>query len=77
MNTELFEVIGDSWVLLERYKNKRNKSKSQINLMGFIAIGHKPNTEIFDFIDMENGYIKTIGGFNQNSTATNIPGIYR
>ncbi len=78
-NTELFEVIGDSsGVTGITIKNKRNKSKSQINLDGvFIAIGHKPNTEIFsDFIDMENGYIKTIGGFNQNSTATNIPGVF-
>ena len=48
---------------------------SNINLQGlFIAIGHKPNTDIFkDYLDMdENGYIKTIPGSSQ----TNIKGVF-
>ena len=78
-NSELIEVNGNpSGVTGITIQNKINKKKSQINLDGvFIAIGHKPNTEIFsNFLKMQNGYIKTIGGFNQNSTATNIPGVF-
>ncbi len=78
-NSELIEVNGNpSGVTGIIIQNKINKKKSQINLDGvFIAIGHKPNTEIFsNFLKMQNGYIKTIGGFNQNSTATNIPGVF-
>ncbi len=78
-NSELFEVNGNSsGVTGITIQNKNNKRRSQINLDGvFIAIGHKPNTEIFsNFLKMKNGYIKTIGGFNQNSTATNIPGVF-
>ena len=43
----------------------------------FIAIGHKPNTDIFaGQLDMENGYIKTLSGLNGNATATNIEGVF-
>ena len=43
----------------------------------FIAIGHKPNTDIFaGQIDMENGYIKTQSGTQGNATATSIEGVF-
>ena len=43
----------------------------------FIAIGHKPNTEIFaGQMDMEGGYIITQGGHRGNATATTVPGVF-
>jgi len=43
----------------------------------FIAIGHKPNTELFiGQLDMNNGYIKTHSGLEGNATATHIPGVF-
>ena len=43
----------------------------------FIAIGHKPNTELFiGQLEMHNGYIKTHSGLQGNATATNIPGVF-
>ena len=43
----------------------------------FIAIGHKPNTDIFsDDLDMVNGYIQVKSGLEGNATATSIPGVF-
>ena len=43
----------------------------------FIAIGHKPNTEIFaGQLDMEDGYIRTSSGLNGNATLTSIEGVF-
>ena len=43
----------------------------------FVAIGHRPNTEIFQGqVDMVNGYIVTRGGLDGNATATSVPGIF-
>ena len=43
----------------------------------FIAIGHKPNTDIFaGQLAMEGGYIVTEGGRNGNATATSVPGVF-
>ena len=43
----------------------------------FIAIGHKPNTDLFkDQLEMENGYLKIVSGSNGNSTETSIPGVF-
>ena len=43
----------------------------------FIAIGHKPNTDLFkDQLEMQNGYLKIISGSNGNSTGTSIPGVF-
>ena len=43
----------------------------------FIAIGHKPNTDLFiNQLDMKNGYIKTFSGLEGNATASAIPGIF-
>lgn len=78
-NSELDEVLGDATgVTGARLKNREDGSKKDIDLMGvFIAIGHKPNTSLFEGqIDMEHGYIKTKGGREANSTMTNIEGVF-
>ncbi len=75
----LDEVLGDkSGVTGMRIKNVNSGATEDISLMGvFIAIGHKPNTDIFaGQLEMENGYIVTQGGRNGNATATSIPGIF-
>ena len=74
-NSEVKEVLGDDAVTgIEMVNNKSNEVSSIILQGLFIAIGHKPNTDIFkDYLDMdENGYIKTIPG----TTQTNIKGVF-
>ena len=74
-NSEVKEVLGDDAVTGIRIFNNISNEISSINLQGlFIAIGHKPNTDIFkEYLDMdENGYIKTIPGSSQ----TNIKGVF-
>ena len=74
-NSEVNEVLGDDAVTGIRIFNNISNEISNINLQGlFIAIGHKPNTDIFkEYLDMdENGYIKTIPGSSQ----TNIKGVF-
>jgi len=75
----LDEVLGDdSGVTGMRIKNNQTGDTKEIPLKGvFIAIGHKPNTDIFvDQLEMENGYIVTQAGRKGNFTATSIPGIF-
>jgi len=75
----LDEVIGDdSGVTGIRIKSTQNDSTTDISVHGlFIAIGHKPNTGIFeDQLDMHNGYIKTKTGLEGNATATSVPGVF-
>ncbi len=75
----LDEVLGDdSGVTGMRLKNVNDGSTKEINVMGvFIAIGHKPNTDIFaGQLDMDGGYIITQMGRNGNATATSIPGVF-
>ncbi|UJP01908.1 MAG: thioredoxin-disulfide reductase [Nitrosomonas sp.] len=79
LNHVLEEVLGDqSGVTGMRIKSTQDNATQTINLQGvFIAIGHKPNTDIFTGqLDMENGYIVTCGGGQGNATATNIPGVF-
>ena len=74
-NTEIDEVIGDQVVEGLRMVNNQTGEKEEIAITGlFIAIGHKPNTEIFKGqLDMdEAGYLITDG----KSTKTNIPGVF-
>ena len=74
-NTEVDEVIGDQVVEGLRMVNNETGEKSEIAITGlFIAIGHKPNTDIFKGqLDMdETGYLITQG----KSTKTNIPGVF-
>jgi thioredoxin reductase len=74
-NTEVDEVLGDTVVEGLRMKNNQTGEKEDIKISGlFIAIGHKPNTDIFKGqIDMDEvGYIKTKG----KTTKTNLPGVF-
>ena len=73
-NSELKEVLGDenlvTGIILD--------SGKEIKLEGvFIAIGHKPNTDIFNNqLDMKNGYIKINSGLNGNATQTSVEGVF-
>ena len=77
-DSELEEVLGDaSGVTGIKLKNKDN-SMSSIDLHGvFIAIGHNPNTEIFDGqLDMNDGYIVIKSGLDGSVTQTSVPGVF-
>ncbi len=74
-NTETEEVLGEEDVTGIRVKNNVSGEVKEIPVTGFfVAIGHKPNTDVFkDFIDMDDaGYIKTIPG----TAKTNVPGVF-
>ena len=78
-NHELIEVKGDgNLVNAIKVRDTKDSSESEVPLSGlFIAIGHKPNTDLFkDQLEMENGYLKIISGTDGNSTATSIPGVF-
>lgn len=78
-NSTVDEILGDnSGVTGIRIKNTLTHDTKVIDATGvFIAIGHKPNTDIFvGQIDMDGGYLKTRGGGGVNSTVTNIPGVF-
>jgi len=75
----LDEVLGDkTGVTGMRIKNVKTEATEEIKLMGvFIAIGHKPNTDLFaGQLELENGYIVTGAGRKGNATATSIPGVF-
>ncbi|HEX5677390.1 MAG TPA: thioredoxin-disulfide reductase [Alcanivorax sp.] len=75
----LEEVLGDdSGVTGMRVKSTKNDATEDVELQGvFIAIGHKPNTDIFQGqLDMNNGYIKINSGLDGNATATSVPGVF-
>ncbi len=75
----LEEVLGDkSGVTGVRIKSTRDGSTKDIAVQGlFIAIGHQPNTQIFEGqLDMQGGYIITRGGRDGGATATSIPGVF-
>jgi len=79
LNSTLDEVLGDaSGVTGMRVKDVQTGEKQDIALKGvFIAIGHKPNTDIFaGQLEMDNGYILTRGGSKGNATSTSISGIF-
>ena len=78
-NRVLDEVLGDpTGVTGIRIKNVEDGSTEDIELMGvFIAIGHQPNTQIFEGqLEMANGYIKVHSGTEGNATATSVPGVF-
>ncbi len=78
-HSTLEEVLGDAkGVTGIAIKNVQDQKISNLEVQGvFIAIGHKPNTEIFDGqLDIANGYIKVQTGLNGNATATSVPGIF-
>jgi thioredoxin reductase (NADPH) len=77
-NSHLDEVLGDNTGVTAVRVANASGEKKEIPLKGvFVAIGHKPNTDLFvGQLDMENGYLKTKSGLAGNATATNIPGVF-
>ena len=78
-NHVLDEIFGDDMgVTGIKIKNTQNEKTTNKKLKGvFIAIGHQPNTKLFEGqLDMENGYIKTKSGLDGQATSTNIPGVF-
>jgi len=75
----LDEVLGnDSGVTGARVKSTKSGATHDLPVHGvFIAIGHTPNTQIFEGqLEMKGGYIKVQGGAEGNATATSIPGVF-
>ncbi|HSG03777.1 MAG TPA: thioredoxin-disulfide reductase [Marinobacterium sp.] len=78
-NHQLDEVLGDaSGVTGIRVKSTETGDTQELDALGvFIAIGHKPNTELFSGqLEMENGYLKIHSGTEGNATQTNIEGVF-
>lgn len=77
-HSQVDEVLGDQSGLTGVRILKSDGSKEDLVVQGmFVAIGHKPNTDIFaGQLDMAGGYIKTQSGLTGNATATNIPGVF-
>jgi thioredoxin reductase (NADPH) len=79
-NSEIEEITGNAQgVNGVRIKNTQTGETTSLPVTGvFIAIGHKPNTDIFaGQLDMDaTGYLKVKSGSGQNATATNIPGVF-
>ena len=79
LNHVLDEVLGnESGVTSIRIKQVPDGATQTLDLQGvFIAIGHQPNTDLFQGqIEMHNGYIVTQGGNEGNATATSLPGVF-
>lgn len=75
----LEEVLGDDMgVTGMRIASTKDTSKQDITVDGvFIAIGHKPNSDIFEGqLDMHDGYVKIHSGINGNATQTSVPGVF-
>ncbi|MCU1736442.1 MULTISPECIES: thioredoxin-disulfide reductase [unclassified Pseudomonas] len=78
-NENLDEVLGDaSGVTGARLRHSDTGETRELELAGvFIAIGHKPNTDLFEGqLTMHNGYLQVQGGSEGNATATEIPGVF-
>lgn len=78
-NTELDEVLGDdAGVTGMRIRSSQDGSTSEVDLQGvFIAIGHKPNTDIFSGqLDMKDGYLKIQSGLEGKATQTSVEGVF-
>lgn len=78
-NNQVDEVLGDEkGVNAVRIKSTTDGSTQEVAINGlFIAIGHKPNTEIFaGQLEMHNGYLKVKSGTEGNATQTNIAGVF-
>ena len=76
---ELHEVLGDnSGVTGVKLRNNQTQEVEQLDVTGvFIAIGHKPNTDMFQGqLDMQDGYIVTRSGLNGMATMTSVPGVF-
>jgi thioredoxin reductase (NADPH) len=78
-NHTLDEILGDdSGVNGARLRSREDDSTKELDVQGvFIAIGHKPNTDIFQGqLDMNGGYIVIQSGLEGNATATSVPGVF-
>ena len=78
-NHVLDEVLGDdSGVTGVRLRNTQTSATRELDTNGvFIAIGHTPNTSLFEGqLDMQGGYIRTKSGLDGDATATSIPGVF-
>ncbi len=78
-NHTLDEVLGDATgVTGARLKDVKSGATRDLKLHGvFIAIGHTPNTQLFEGkLDMKGGYINVHGGTDGNATATSVPGVF-
>lgn len=78
-NHQLDEVLGDEMgVTGIRIKSTEDKSTQELELQGvFVAIGHKPNTELFtDQLAMKDGYLKIHSGTEGNATQTSVEGVF-
>jgi thioredoxin reductase (NADPH) len=78
-NSVLDEVLGDqTGVTGMRIRNVQDDSTQDIDLQGiFVAIGHKPNTDLFDGqLEMEHGYLRVQGGTDGKATQTSIEGVF-
>lgn len=76
-DSELAEVLGDEQTVTgARVRNKKTGAQEDLAVAGvFIAIGHRPNTDIFtEQLALDRGYIKT--GGEDGVTATNVPGVF-
>ncbi|MCC7226114.1 MAG: thioredoxin-disulfide reductase [Burkholderiaceae bacterium] len=79
LHCQLDEVLGDSTgVTGVRLRNTQSDEKHDLAVTGvFIAIGHHPNTGIFEGqLEMSNGYIVTRGGLDGMATMTSVPGVF-
>jgi thioredoxin reductase (NADPH) len=79
LNQVVDEVLGnESGVTGLRLKAREGSTTKDLTVHGlFVAIGHSPNTQIFEGqLEMSNGYIRTRSGLDGNATATNIPGVF-
>jgi thioredoxin reductase (NADPH) len=78
-NHAVDEVLGDdSGVTGARLRSVKDDSTREIAVTGFfVAIGHSPNTSLFDGqLDMRDGYIKVKSGLDGGATGTSIPGVF-
>lgn len=79
LNRQLDEVLGDEMgVTGVRIKDTQGDATEELDIMGlFIAIGHKPNTDIFaGQLDMKDGYITVNSGTQGNATQTSVEGVF-
>ncbi|MDD7975727.1 thioredoxin-disulfide reductase [Acinetobacter baumannii] len=78
-NHEVEEVLGDNTgVTGVRLKSTKDDSKQEVQVQGlFIAIGHKPNTSMFEGqLNLRDGYIQVQSGTSGNATATSVAGVF-
>ena len=78
LNAEVDEVVGDNMGVTGVRVKHNNGSVTELSVDGlFVAIGHTPNTALFDGqLALKDGYLLVSGGRDGNATATNVPGVF-